>query len=781
MTPSPIDCPSNFTSLEVPYTGHATYTFPPLAAVDNVNGPNVTIRCNHVGQSFPIGTTFVNCTATDRANNVGFCSFYATVIDNTPPNVTCPSDVTAYTLSSSANATWSLPIATDNVAVVKTQIYLNLDAKCSGVTFCNVTMLSLAIGTYTLTFIATDDVGLTASCSWQVTVVVPVDTIPPQITSGCNTTIINTTSANLNSLPYNIKNMYVIKVDLGPSQSTVHVTWPAFTYTDNRKVVVTNYLSSPVGYTQGTVFPPGQVNMSFYAVDASGNAAVCQFAVDVLDVTPPQINGCIDNGTLVLSFRTDLGKNYATVGTSCPPSINCLPNLVATDNVQVREQGYSNAYGYFYQNSPFPWSFPMGNWRLLYVAVDTSGNTMTCLYNVNVTDQESPVIHGCNSFSYNTTIGLPTAFVPCPTVYATDNNRVSSFISNPSLSTACNTTLRFGTYTINFTALDPSGNSAFCTVTIYVRDYEKPVITSPLPTKALIFYTDAGLNSSIVTFPNFTVVDNSGVVDTSFSNGMHSGMRLAFGTYSVTFTATDPSHNSVSFTFTVEVLDNQPPEIFGCLSNNSYIYTLVNKTLPGQNVGTAFWPPLYAKDNVQLKSTSYSPIDATPGGLFPIGSQTIVFTATDTSNNINSCTFIVKIVDLEPPVITYCPGPINGTTGLNSNVGSVNWNDVSATDNSGQVTITYSSIPIGYTQGSLFPYGVTEMIATATDPSNNKATCKFNVTILDLQPPRLINCPSNISQVTTGTSIYVTWTPPEATDNVGVRYLNGTLSPGYSK
>jgi len=47
------------------------------------------------GSSFPIGTTTVNCTATDASGNVGSCSFNVTVIENQPGCfANCPPTIT---------------------------------------------------------------------------------------------------------------------------------------------------------------------------------------------------------------------------------------------------------------------------------------------------------------------------------------------------------------------------------------------------------------------------------------------------------------------------------------------------------------------------------------------------------------------------------------------------------------------------------------------------------------------------------------------------------------
>src|SRR5258708_4540170 len=63
-----------------------------------------------------------------------------------------------------------------------------------------------------------------------------------------------------------------------------------------------------------------------------------------------------------------------------------------------------------------------------------------------------------------------------------------------------------------------------------------------------------------------------------------------------------------------------------------------------------------------LTSTS----DTTPGSsiiittsFYPNGTTTNTFTATDTSGNTSTCSFMVTINDITPPVFTYCPNDSN--------------------------------------------------------------------------------------------------------------------------
>ena len=58
-------------------------------AVDNVDGPLTPTCVPPSGSLFPLGSTTVNCSATDAAGNTGTGSGTITVVDTTPPTVAC--------------------------------------------------------------------------------------------------------------------------------------------------------------------------------------------------------------------------------------------------------------------------------------------------------------------------------------------------------------------------------------------------------------------------------------------------------------------------------------------------------------------------------------------------------------------------------------------------------------------------------------------------------------------------------------------------------------------
>src|SRR5687767_9818402 len=86
------------------------------SATDNLDAAPIIDCSPPSGDTFVVGTTMVNCTATDHADNTSFANFNITVQDTTAPVINPHSDVTAEATSATgANVTYSNPTTTDIV------------------------------------------------------------------------------------------------------------------------------------------------------------------------------------------------------------------------------------------------------------------------------------------------------------------------------------------------------------------------------------------------------------------------------------------------------------------------------------------------------------------------------------------------------------------------------------------------------------------------------------------------------------------------------------------
>jgi hypothetical protein len=161
-TQSPtITCPLNIAVSNTAGQCNATVNYAAPSASDNCGVPSV-VCSPPSGSTFAVGTTTVNCTATDGSGRSAGCSFTVTVNDTQPPTIICPADVTAVasatcpaSLTKAVN--FPAPTASDN---------------CPGVTVvCSPASGSIfPVGTTTVTCTATDRGGNPASCTFAVSV-----------------------------------------------------------------------------------------------------------------------------------------------------------------------------------------------------------------------------------------------------------------------------------------------------------------------------------------------------------------------------------------------------------------------------------------------------------------------------------------------------------------------------------------------------------------------------------------------------------------------------------
>jgi hypothetical protein len=299
-----------------------------VSATDDVDG-TLPVGCSATpGDTFPLGTTEVTCTATDRAGNAGSNSFTVTVEDTTGPQVDAPHDLIEEATSSSGAV---VTFATSANDLVDGSVPVSCDP-VSGSTF--------PLGHVTVTCSAIDAHGNPGTASFTVTV---HDTTAPALTVSQDLTSEAT----------------------GPEGATV--SYDAATATD----VVDGPVTPTCSPASGTVFALGETKVTCTATDASDNTAEKSFTVTVADTTPPVVHTPAN-----LVVGNDLGKVGASQVT--------WASVTATDLVS----GSLTATCSPESGS----AFPMGKTTVTCSAVDGAGNPGTGTFVVDVQDQNKPVV-----------------------------------------------------------------------------------------------------------------------------------------------------------------------------------------------------------------------------------------------------------------------------------------------------------------------------------------------------------------------------------------------------
>nr|XP_054749141.1 hyalin-like [Lytechinus pictus] len=589
--------------------------------------------------------------------------------------------------------TWQEPTAIDHSGSVSQQSDIANGA-------------SFSIGPTTVTYTAVDASGNTALCSFIVTV---IDDQSPVFTS-CNTSTIYQST------------------DLGENYATVSWTLP--TATDNDGTPTISSTSDPLDQ-----FSLGQTLVVYTASDNSGNQVNCSFTVEVTDDEPPMFSGCLTAGV-----TTNLGSSQSFTSVSW-----ATPTL--SDNVMVA----------FNSSSATPGSiFFFGTTIVTYYANDTSGNEMRCLIPVNILDVTAPSLVTCPStVTYNSSTYTPGQGPLFVAPNATDAVGIQSVTSN--LGPYDNFTL--GATTVTYVFKDLANLTTSCEFDVIVEDDENPTVDF-CPTDQTLMFNSNGSSVITVTLmqPIFSDNSNNVTIESSHTNLT----TLALGNHTITYTALDPSGNMAVCSFVITVEDTIPPVLSAC--PDDVILVLAN----GSSVANVTWSAPTASDNGEIAELVSS---QQPPALFPIGVTTVTYTARDTAGLTSSCSFNVTIIDVESPVISDCPSNITVEVGPMDSTSNVSWVEPTANDNSNNVGLTSSHSPY-----SIFSIGDTDVTYTATDGSGNIDTCMFVITVLDNVNP-VLTCKSAITIATdpgqaTASNIS---SYNMATDNSGTPVLTSNL------
>jgi hypothetical protein len=168
--PLSISCPPNVINVNA-NTGYCYAT--------NVNlGTPVTTGCgtltvtNDAPAQFPVGTTTVKWKVKDASNNQKTCTQTVTVVDNQPPVITCPANITQAAPSGQCgkNITVPNPVKNDNCGIVK-QTWVMSGATSGSSSSSGINTVGrkyFNCGITTITYNVRDAAGNTASCSFTI-------------------------------------------------------------------------------------------------------------------------------------------------------------------------------------------------------------------------------------------------------------------------------------------------------------------------------------------------------------------------------------------------------------------------------------------------------------------------------------------------------------------------------------------------------------------------------------------------------------------------------------
>ena len=482
-------------------------------------------------------------------------------------------------------------------------------------------------------------------------------------------------------------------------QCSVTVTRP--TATDPcTSLIITATTANPLTYTTTGTYT---INWTYTAANGSTSTQTQQ--VVLLDTTAPV--------PTVASLPNITGTCSATVTTTPTATDNCVGLINGTT---------SNPLTY---NSS-------GTYTIIWSYNDGNGNTVTQNQQVIIQNTSPPVPN---------VVALPTISQQCgvnitvrPTATDSCGNAITATTSNP-LSYNAN-----GTYTIVWTYTDGSGNTATQNQQVVVTD-----TINPVPNVASLPNLTGVCQVNITTFP--TATDNcSGAITATTTSLLN---YTVDGTYTVIWTYTDASGNSVTQNQQVIVQDTNAPVV-----DLATLPTVIGQcSATVTNIPTATDPCVGA-----INGTTTDPLIYATQGL-----HTITWTYDDGRGNTTTQTQQVNVQDNLAPVPDLAALPtVTGTCSATVTT------TPTATDNcTGSITATTTD-PLTYTAN-----GPHTIIWTYTDGNGNTSTQSQQVIVQsNLAPvPDVTSLPQINGQCTVTVA-----TVPTATDPCTSLVINATTT-----
>jgi len=383
----------------------------------------------------------------------------------------------------------------------------------------------------------------------------------------------------------------------------------------------------------------------FVVDDTAGNSAYLRVDINVIDDRKPVMeNGqdsYVDGSIINFSWYNDeigVSENPIELFNSYTSIIDEYYGEVQLDSQEAISSGwlfdFTGDWDTYNPKTP-------GTYNLIVTATDPSGNSISYTLNVEVLDNQAPVITGPASIDVEI-VGLHIDNILAQ--YAAsdledgvllvhiDSSNTWDYL-NPSL----------GTFTLVLRSTDSMGKSTLKNVIVNVQDTSIPVFKiDNIPTTD---YNHTVYMSDKTTLQS--LIDSIVVSDACYGDLTSEMVIPTFpsfnvpGVHTLTLTVTDPSGNQGTLTITVTVADDIPPVINGAtkvVKGKTEILTLSD-----------ILAYLSAVDNVDGQLELELVSDGYSGNSAKIGSYLIKYKATDTSGNIKYHDVRVWVVDNSAP------------------------------------------------------------------------------------------------------------------------------------
>ena len=626
-----------------------TYTDAGATASD-LSG-SITVTTNGTVNDDAVGEYVLTYVATDPSGNTSTATRTVNVVDTTAPVVTVTgtnpvtvelgdtysdAGATATDLSGVVTVVTTGSVDTDTVgeytltytstdpsgnAGTATRTVNVVDTTAPAVTVTGTNPLTLEVAqdaTYT-------DAGATATDASGTVTVVTTGSVNPQVVGEYTKTYTSTdASGNVGTATRTVNVVDTTAPTLtlvGGTPFTVEVsqsgsfTEPGYVAVDNAATALTKSYIGSVPLDE-----VGEYSRIYTVTDESGNSTSATRVIKVVDTTAPTVTLLGDNPKTV---EADQNGSYVDPDVTAEDNDKRALNFSAASNVNM---GIAGSYLY--------------RWRV----EDQSGNYVIVDRTVNVVDTTPPEFNLAGPNPYTVEAADGSDYTD-PGAAATDN--AASALTKDTTGTV-DMGLP-GTYTLDISYTDVSGNVSNKIRTVNVVDTTAPVIAGEPYVD-----TEVSQTGSYSMEPGVTASDNSSTALTKAESNTVDITTL--GSYTDTTTFTDASGNSATFTRVVGVVDTTAPTV----------------TVLGEAVVLVIQYGSYTESGATASDNSAGPLEKSILGtvdVTTVGDYTLTYTFEDASGNVGSGTRLVEVRPAgttETGTSTYSTGTGTSTSSATS-------------------------------------------------------------------------------------------------------------------
>lgn len=668
----------------------------------NVNGMPITALCRFSVNYMDMN--FITCEGSQTISRmwtvvdvcggggIGFSQLIQ-VVDNVPPVITCPADLTLNNTPGLCTAEFIVPtpVITDNCA---SQGSLSLLVLVNGIPRVPGSIVILNGGLNTIEYISNDPCSNSSSCEQLVTV---ADNEAP--TATCNNITI--------SLDAN-------------GEAVLDVMDLSNMYFDNCAVteVLIAKMANPLVFGTSVTYGCDEVGENMLVIqisDAAGNMNTCMIIVTVQDNLAPSVVFCPADETIECDGTT-------------PPVIE----PIFTDNCPG---GFTVSYMPVF----VPACPNTGVITRTWIATDQMGGTAFCTQVITIVDTDPPVLV-CQTDVVIELDANGQATITADQVIVSVMDACSDVMLdfNPP-SYDCSD---IGFNVLIITATDECNNATGCAVNVEIVDNIAPVFINCNPVVNIVLSSLPDCDPDTFLDPatyGITATDNCDAVLTIGTGVFQPGSFEDFcenlftpnqASGIVELTVSDSEGNASTCTFELTVENDVNPVFTTCVENVGIVLDANGEaSIIQSDVAVAIFPFDCSIIDGTLSVTPDRSLDFTCADAL-VSPINVTFTAVLCTGNTATCIVEVTVTDDEIPSIT-CPADVTVDCGTSLDV-SVTGN-ASIDDNciGGLMLSNSDDLPVNINCGIL------TRTFTATDASGNTNTCEQLITIEDNELPVL--------------------------------------------